>query len=492
MIPAVAALSLFQRDEPPALGVPLTDIDPAIRREIDYWRETLPTVESFEDLTGDSRLLDFVSTAFGFSEEDAPASSIYGLAFAEGAADPNSYANRWPDDRLRNVVRRFAFIEFGTARLSDRSFIDGIAKQYLDAVTARDARPAAAGITSQSIEATYFIENIVDVTSPADLVANDRLYRFALKAFELDDRINDRALIESVLIDGTGDETDLANQLGDPKLQALARAFGFGEVELFNVTHPAFGGAIARRVEALETPEAETVRGAERIDPETEYFQENIRTLQSVDDLINDRRLFAYVMTAYDLGDQTDRQGMIKRILEEGVQDDEALANRPSDPRYRQIARGLAIAEFGFDYLRNPDVVASIVSRYERVQREVEAGEENPVVELAAYFERKAPELTNWLFITADTRLRDVVFTALGLPQSLGALEPDKIVAALENRMDIADFQDPDKLDRFLKRYAAQAETAAGAANGFVRGAGAVTILGASTASNLYAQVSRL
>ena len=76
-------------------------------------------------------------------------------------------------------------------------------------------------------------------------------------------------------------------------------------------------------------------------------------------------------------------------------------------------------------------------------------------VRLALYFQRKAPSITSALSILADRALLKVTQTALGLPVSMSQAEIETQEAMIEKRLDVKDFQDPAKLEKFLARFSA-------------------------------------
>ncbi|TGP13048.1 DUF1217 domain-containing protein, partial [Mesorhizobium sp. M2D.F.Ca.ET.233.01.1.1] len=100
-----------------------------------------------------------------------------------------------------------------------------------------------------------------------------------------------------------------------------------------------------------------------------------------------------------------------------------------------------------------PSAQQGAVDKYMRQTLEENAGETNQGVRLALYFQRKAPEITNWYDVLADTALSSVVRTALGLPASIASADIDKQAQMFEQKLDIADFKDPDKLNKFLTRF---------------------------------------
>ncbi|EBA08575.1 DUF1217 domain-containing protein [Sagittula stellata] len=78
---------------------------------------------------------------------------------------------------------------------------------------------------------------------------------------------------------------------------------------------------------------------------DTEYFKEKIGGVTSGDDLVNDRRLLSVALAAFGLSDQIDSAYLIKRVLNEGAENDDALANKLKDGRYVALARAFSFEE---------------------------------------------------------------------------------------------------------------------------------------------------
>ena len=186
---------------------------------------------------------------------------------------------------------------------------------------------------------------------------------------------------------------------------------------------------------------------------ETEYYLENIENVKSIDEFVEDRRLFNYAMKAFGLEDMAYAKAFMVKLLEEGVEDSGSFANTLSDQRYKDFAETFDFARYGetttvFDRTRQ-----GTVDKYLRQTLEQDAGETNEGVRLALYFERKAPELTSMYGILADTALAKVVRTSFGLPESFALLDIDKQVEILGKKLDIEDLADPEELSKFLTRF---------------------------------------
>lgn len=185
------------------------------------------------------------------------------------------------------------------------------------------------------------------------------------------------------------------------------------------------------------------------------YFQENIGKITNTEDFLKDDKLYRFVLDAFDLGSQAYARGLMKKVLNEGVADPSSTANRMSDTKFKEMATALGFAENGGDNLKEPAIVQAIVDRYVAVTLEVDSEKTNPAVRLGLYFERRAPNITNWYQVMADRALQKVVFTTLGLPEQTALLDVDRQKTLMEKRIDIADFQDPTKLRKLLDRFAA-------------------------------------
>ncbi|KAA0571262.1 DUF1217 domain-containing protein [Azospirillum sp. Sh1] len=199
----------------------------------------------------------------------------------------------------------------------------------------------------------------------------------------------------------------------------------------------------------------QAVRSRPAVQRAVSYFQDNIGKIASTEDFMKDDKLYRFVLEAFDLGSQAKSRGLIRKVLEEGVSDQYSTANRMSDTKFREMATVLGFAENGGDNLKQPAVVQAIIDRYVNVTLEVESEDRNPAVRLGLYFQRRSSNITNWYQVMADNALRKVVYTTLGLPDQTALLEVDKQKALLEKRMDIADLKSPEKVAKFLDRFAA-------------------------------------
>lgn len=188
---------------------------------------------------------------------------------------------------------------------------------------------------------------------------------------------------------------------------------------------------------------------------ETEYYRENFSKIETIDDFLDDTRVFRYAMTAFGLADLAYAKGYIRKVLEGGILDPRSLANRTDDGRILEFARTFDFDTFGETTMQRAATGSGLIDRYVRQTLETEAGLENEGVRLALYFERAGANLESGLEALADPALAKVIRTALGLPNEFGAADIDRQAAVIEDRIDLASLSDPEEMERFLTRFAA-------------------------------------
>jgi hypothetical protein len=189
------------------------------------------------------------------------------------------------------------------------------------------------------------------------------------------------------------------------------------------------------------------------VSKDTEYYLAHIRDVKTVQQFVGDYRLFSYAMKAYGLDDMTYAKAFMRKVLDEGVASASTFANKLSDTRYRDFAAAFDFARLGDKATSTTAAQVGTVEKYVRQQLEEDAGSQNEGVRLALYFERKAPKITSIYQILADPALIKVAQTALGVSPNTSMADIDKQAAMLTAKIDVADFQTPEKLHKFLQRF---------------------------------------
>lgn len=186
---------------------------------------------------------------------------------------------------------------------------------------------------------------------------------------------------------------------------------------------------------------------------DTEYYLAHIGEVASIDDFIGDYRLFSYAMKAHGLTDMTYAKAFMRKVLTEGISSSSSFANKLVDTRYREFAATFNFASLGEYATSTKNAQTGTVEKYVRQSLEEDAGADNEGVQLALYFERKASNITSVYQLLGDPALLKVAQTVLGISPLTASADIDKQAAMLGKGIDITDFQDPEKLRRFLQRF---------------------------------------
>ncbi len=157
--------------------------------------------------------------------------------------------------------------------------------------------------------AAYYRDNIGKVKTVDDLLKNDRLYQYAMKAYGLEDMTYAKAFMKKVLESDLSDANSYANKLVDKRYREFAAAFTFGGSET------AIAQSENQTDEMIGLYKATATRQVEAIDEDTRYYNLMIGNVTNVDQLLNDDRLRAYVFAAFGIDDSQWSRDTIKGVL---------------------------------------------------------------------------------------------------------------------------------------------------------------------------------
>jgi hypothetical protein len=146
------------------------------------------------------------------------------------------------------------------------------------------------------------------------------------------------------------------------------------------------------------------------------YYQENIGKVKSVDEFLDNYRLYNFAMTAYGLGDMAYAKAFMKQVLESDLSDTSSFANRLTDERYTNFA-----AAFNFGVSSSTTAVAQSEGQMEDVfdlyNAQITALEDK-TAEDTRYFKvmmGTAGNVTNVDQFLRNDELRNYIFNAYGI-----------------------------------------------------------------------------
>ena len=184
---------------------------------------------------------------------------------------------------------------------------------------------------------------------------------------------------------------------------------------------------------------------------EIAYFEAHIGKIKTVDAFVKDYRVFTFAMKAYGLEDMAYAKAYMKKVLTSDLSDKASFANKLADSRFTNFAKA-------FGYLNGTSLATAaqpsdVVKAYVQQSMEDDLGATDQGVKLAMYFKRMAPSVKSAYGLLADTALWKVVKTVYGFPTEMGTADIDQQAKAVKARMNVADLQDPAKVDKILKRF---------------------------------------
>jgi hypothetical protein len=333
-------------------------------------------------------------------------------------------------------------------------------------IIARDIDRSLGRVQQQPLverDTKYYLENITKVKTVDEFVDDTRLFNYAMKAHGLTDMAYAKAFMKKVLNEGISDPDSFANKLTDKRYFEFAKTYNFAAFgENATVQNPTQQTTATRY--QLEAAKAGVLPTNPVLIQQTKDYLAGIKEITSIDEFLADDAIYTYALKAWGLSEKLGDKEFIRKVLEGGATDPASFANKQTDGKWASFAAAFNFAERGEQTTTYSPAQQGAVDLYLRQTLEEDAGNDNEGVRLALYFERKAGTIKNAFNILSDPALASVVRTALGLPDASAQADIDVQARMLEDRLDFADFQDPEALGKFVARFSAMWEIKNGGA----------------------------
>ena len=431
-----------------AIGALDTGFD-FVENEVGYYVSNISNVKSIDDLMADSRLLYVAMGAFGLdSTKETPARIREMLE--GGVTDPQSPANSLPDKRYANFVAAFDFVEHGTATTS-RDAVQNAPKQFVLNTGLAVVKPSVEFVKA---ETDYYKANIGKVKSIDDLLARPASFADSHERLRPQRRCGNSEADPHDARRRRKRPEQPCKQADRQKLCGLRLRLQFRRAR--RGARPT-RDAVQKdtlKLYAMKTETGLVASSKYFIEVETNYYLARVADIQSIDDLMADKRLLNYALDGLRSRSRAGAAGTHQTDARRRRQPIRKARPTSSPTRPMSPSSPPSIsAEYGETATTRTPAQLPSIDKFLRQTLEENAGNENEGVRLALYFERKAEGLTNFYEILADPALAKVVRTALSLPDSFASADIDRQVKLFEEKFDIADFTDPEKLEKFLTRF---------------------------------------
>jgi hypothetical protein len=273
--------------------------EPAVQRETDYYLANIGKVKTVDDFVNNTRLFNYAMKAFGL-EDMSYAKAFMTKVLNEGVSDPDSFANKLTDPRYKAFAAAFNFEADKDEATTYVAAQKGVTDRYALTAIQNGVSPDNPVLQQQTDD---YLKQIVDVKSIDDLLDNDAVYTYAMKAFGLDAKLGDKDFMRKILEGGVSDPNSFANQQTDKNYAAFAAAFDFAahgeETTTFSVPEQ---GTVDQYVrQTMEDEQGAQNQGVQL----ALYFQRKASSITSAYDILADKALAKVVRTALRLPDST-------------------------------------------------------------------------------------------------------------------------------------------------------------------------------------------
>lgn len=202
-------------------------------------------------------------------------------------------------------------------------------------------------------------------------------------------------------------------------------------------------------------------------------FTSAVNKATSAKQLLQNPTVLKVLLTANGLGSQAKYPALAQQALMSNPSDPNSLANKlaHTNSQWLSVAQTYNFASKGLSVIQDPKVLSAVTNGYSEVMWRQSLDKQTPGLSNALYALQNAKKFTSAVQILADPVMRNVVTTALGIPQQIAFQSVSTQEKAINNRLDVANFQKPNFVQSFVDRYlvttqaAAQAKTSSGASN---------------------------
>jgi hypothetical protein len=182
-------------------------------------------------------------------------------------------------------------------------------------------------------------------------------------------------------------------------------------------------------------------------------FIKGVANAKDVATALQNPNVLKVLLTANGLGDQAQYPALASKILLSNPADPNALVNQIADARWKTVVTNYGLATKGLAGLSDPAVQSQLASSYASVTWLTALNQTTPGLSSALTFQKQASSITKVDQILGDPVNRDVVLTALGIPQQIAYQSLTSQEAAVSSRIDIAKLQDPTFVTKLTNEY---------------------------------------
>jgi hypothetical protein len=386
----------------------------AAATQVADYKNRIGSVTSVDQLISDQKLFSFALTAYGIDPKLASTSAIRNVLTSD-LSDPNSVANRYGGNYLK-LAQAFSFATDGSTPGGAAQTAEQTNRTMLAFYEAKDAGESPAAAT---FKISYFSQAMASVTNVDDLVNNDFLRSFVATAAGLDPTLTGAAKMREILVSDLSDPASVANSSSAYK--AVAQAFNFNtDGSLDSGTAPQ-DASQAKALNDLYTKYYDDgAISAEQAD--AKYYRSGITGVSHVDALLNDSKLYNFVLSSYGIDPNEVTKSKIKRILLSDQTSATSYANLLQDSRFKALASAFNFDSDGYSQgikqVQTANGAKNTIALYKDKLSDLKVDQANGTTE-TSYYDRTILTVSSVDDLLKDQRLRTYIVKAYGLPSDI-------------------------------------------------------------------------
>ncbi len=243
----------------------------------------------------------------------------------------------------------------------------------------------------------------------------------------------------------------------------------------FSPIIPMSGLAGWRFLESTSEAQKKTFNASSQLKRETDHFREKIGKVTSAAELVADRTLFKVALGAFGLDEEIDKKFFMQKVLAEGSENRDAIANRLVDTRYREFAKAFGFGNESGPRNDLPGFANRLIEEFGKRQFERAVGNADGEMRLAMTFRREISALANstaadstaWFQVMGNPPLRRFFEQAFNLPRSVGSLDIDRQrnifrekARSILGSSSLSALKDPEKIEKMTRLFFARSISA--------------------------------
>jgi hypothetical protein len=159
------------------------------------------------------------------------------------------------------------------------------------------------------------------------------------------------------------------------------------------------------------------------------------------------------LLTANGMSDQIGNTALAVKVLTSNLNDPNSLANVLTDTRWKTLAQTYNLSVNGLSILQNPTTISAIAQGYAQMTWETNQDASTPGISAALTFIQQAASITSIDGVLSNATVRNVVTTALGVPEQIAFQSLNAQEQAISTRLNVKDLQDPTFVQNFAERF---------------------------------------